>query len=145
METLEALAKRLNTAPTQLRAVIGRAAAQLGRGRYYAYLTRPRPQPDGGGGARPRTVVLFAEPDDALAFARQAGIWEVPQVRPIAREQALVRLLSDSAIGRFVVIEALPSVLPQPLTRATLGQIAGAVVIERAALLEALQTPFDPA
>ncbi|MBA3468291.1 MAG: hypothetical protein H0T53_01480 [Herpetosiphonaceae bacterium] len=140
--TIDHVANLLDVASEDVALLVRQVVAPLQHVRYYHYLARPRP---GGGGGddesrnqRPRSVLLFTSPDEALAFAHKVRIPETPQVRPIDRSAVVLHMLADERVNRVIFLEEPLEALPPGFTRGQLGSLPGAYALERLDLVERL-------
>ncbi|HYF63460.1 MAG TPA: hypothetical protein VD886_11645 [Herpetosiphonaceae bacterium] len=135
--TLDHVAQLLDVASEDVADVLRPIVAPLVQTHYYHYVAKPREAGAGGpaGEQRPIHVLLFRTPDDALFFARQVRIPETPRVRPIGAEAVLLHMLAEPRVLRVIFLEEHLEEVPRGLTRQSLGELPGAVVVERAATL----------
>ena len=139
--TIDHVANLLDVASEDVALLVRQVVAPLQHSRYYHYLARPRA---GGGDGdessnqRPRSVLLFTSPDEALAFAHKVRIPETPQVRPIDRSVVVLHMLADARVNRVIFLEEPLEALPPGFTRSQLGSLPGAYQLERIDLIDRL-------
>jgi hypothetical protein len=139
--TIDHVANLLDVASEDVALLVRQVVAPLSRASYYHYLSRPRPGSTGedeSGTQRPRSVLLFASPDEALAFAHKVRIPETPQVRPIERSAVVLHMLADARVTRVIFLEEPLETLPPGFTRSQLGALPGAYQLERLDLITRL-------
>lgn len=137
--TIEQIAHLLDVASEDVAALVRAVVKPLLRAQYYHYLARPHSGGEGeGGNQRPRSVLMFSSPDEALAFARKVRIVQTPQVRPIDRSTVVLHMLADARVNRVIFLEQPLESLPPGLTRDQLHTLPGAYALERAELLTRL-------
>lgn len=116
-----------------VRALLGWLRAQAGSDEFYIFWS-----PRGGGGrgaARTRTLVAFASPDTALAFAQRnqlSGASNQPRLRRLALVQLLGAVLGEPAIGALLLVREGDD-LPAP------GRMPAGVHITREEILARLR------
>ncbi|MFV9503484.1 MAG: hypothetical protein AB4911_02845 [Oscillochloridaceae bacterium umkhey_bin13] len=110
------------------------AEAQITTRRFYIYRTG-----DGGVGSagatsqssgRPRLLLAFQSPDDALAFAQATGLGSSPRLVPLSLGQILAAIIQRPAIVALLIAESTLTPL--------IGGLPPGLRIERAALIELL-------
>ncbi len=139
--TIDHVANLLDVASEDVALLVRQVVAPLQHSRYYHYLARPRAgggEGDESGTQRPRSVLLFTSPDEALAFAHKVRIPETPQVRPIERSVVVLHMLADARVNRVIFLEEPLEALPPGFTRSQLGSLPGAYQLERLDLIERL-------
>ncbi|ABX05290.1 MAG TPA: hypothetical protein DEF47_15000 [Herpetosiphon sp.] len=139
------VADRFGMPRAELDELVHGSVAHLAQTHYYHYLARPKPQFDDDSDentaaqSKPRHVVLFRTPDDALSFAQRIRIGETPRVRQISRENMIWHMLNDEAIVRVIFFEQPLEELPTGLNLQTLADLPGAIAIERNDVLTSRQ------
>lgn len=137
--TIEHVAHLLDVASEDVAALVRAVVKPLMQAQYYHYLARPGLGGNGeGSNQRPRSVLMFSSPDEALTFARKVRIAQTPQVRPIDRSSVVLHMLADARVSRVIFLEQPLDVLPPGLTRDQLHTLPGAYALERAELLTRL-------
>ena len=132
--TIDYVANLLDVASEDVALLVRQVVASLSQSRYYHYLARPQSpgsNEDEGINPRPRSVLLFSSPDEALAFAHKVRIPETPQVRSIDRAAVVLHMLADARISRVIFLEQPLDALPPGFTRKELGSLPGAYQLER--------------
>lgn len=106
------VARQQGFAPDAAAAALGAVAARLEMSgllarRYFCFRGGGADGAGDGSGAqppaRPRLLLLFRSPDDAVGFAQARGLGRSPRLMALALEQALVTLLQRPAIGALLV------------------------------------------
>jgi hypothetical protein len=127
-------------AEAALAAVEGRLAeGGIAARRLFCFRTAGPPTGAAGAGggdpaARPRLLLAFADPDDALGFTQRRGLGASPRLTALTLGQALATLLERPAIGALLVAGGDEP----PDARAAAQGLPGGVRVERAELLALL-------
>ena len=129
---LAAFAAEYETTLEAARSLLDELRAQAGAERFYIFWTSGSGT-GVGGGARKRTLLAFATPDAALAFAQSNGLGS-PGKQPRLRRFVLLQLIG--AMLREPAILALLLVTDDDPAPA--GQLPRGTRIERAALVRRL-------
>jgi hypothetical protein len=128
---IAALAAACGADAMQVGAFVDDLATRAG-GRWF-YVFRQSGGASGGGTGRPRTILAFAEPDAALAFAQRslAPGERTPRLRRLGLAHLLLLLARDSRIAAVVLV---PEADEMPA-----GRLPNGVRVERSELLARLR------
>ena len=140
MRTFDDVAHQLHVAPDELEEVVQQVVQSLRQSVYYHYVSQrsKAQQPGVAHAQRSRSVMLFRAPDEALTFAQRVGFRELPKVRSIKRELAVLHMLAEPSIEQLIFLDQDLETLPRQLWRTMLADLPGAVAFARADLVQAL-------
>lgn len=99
---LDELARKLEAPPEHVHDVIMRTLTQLPRAQYYVFRIASDAPHTPPSSERPRTILAFPSPDDALAFAQRNGYPASAPTRPVPARDLLELLLSDPTVGALL-------------------------------------------
>lgn len=135
-DALGEIAASQSVDPAAARTLLDELRAQAGGGPYYVFLSGGRGSGARGGGRRSRTLVAFATPDLALAFAQRNQLAQPgspPRLRRLSLGRLLLAMLREPAIATLHLVRDDASLVG--------GQLPDGLTLSRDEALARLQAP----